>query len=552
MSALLVLSGCYDGDSSANGGGAGGDASDGAGGTEGSVPEGVDASDFPAPLAPRLNDAQYRYTLLDVLGLELTEAEAQLLPRDVPTEGAYSTSVDGQFFNTQYVLAYAKIARALSERLEPSSLLTTFGDCTGTDAACLEAFVTGLGLRLFRRPLSESEIGGYLDLAASITASDATSEADVVRGLLQTMLQAPYFLYRIESEADAEPDTLEQVDGYELASRLSYFLWQSAPDDELLAFAADAERQGGYAIADVESQVARMMSDPRYARSRRMFWGDYSLASVSTFGSAEAALAEELRESLLATFERLSGVDAPAQPLSAIFDTTEVVMTGAVAELAGASPKAAELAVYADDEMEERLGVITHPGFIAAMGTTSFVGRGVFMTKRLLCQRTGSPPADTTTTERIMETEQQTADMTPREASEFRFGLEPACLACHQQFEPISYAFERYDLHGRFTTADEQGRPLYSDGTLPPFGERPEITFATAPELLGKLAEVPELHACFVENMMEYATGSEHRPSELLRDDATARFEAEGLTFDALVRAVATNPRITLKRMAAP
>jgi hypothetical protein len=182
------------------------------------------------------------------------------------------------------------------------------------------------------------------------------------------------------------------------------------------------------------------------------------------------------------------------------------------------------------------------------MGTTSFVGRGRVLTERLLCQRTHPPPSDENTASRIMETEMDTAGMTPRQASEFRFGLEPICLSCHTQFEPIAYGFERYDQTGRYTPTDAEGRELFSDGTLPAMPGRPEIAFASAPDLLAQLAELESTQRCFVENMMEYGSGANVEHAEAFVDEALGDFTDGGLRFDALVEAVATNQRLTLTR----
>jgi hypothetical protein len=138
--------------------------------------------------------------------------------------------------------------------------------------------------------------------------------------------------------------------------------------------------------------------------------------------------------------------------------------------------------------------------------------------------------------------------MTPREASEFRFGLEPVCLSCHTQFEPIAYAFERYDMTGRHTLTDEQGRDLFSDGALPPYGDRGELAFASAPELLQQLAERPEIRRCMVENMTEYAWGARPVDAPEFVLESLGHYEDEGQTFDALVRAVASSERISLLR----
>ena len=527
-----------------------GDGSSGTGATGESTggepePEDVPEGSVPEPLVPRLNDTQYGYAMEDILGASLSEQERDLIPRDIPVGSKYSTTVQGQFFSAQYVLAYANVARTIVDRVGSDALLQRFGDCSLGDDGCLEAFIDDLGRRTHRRPLTDDQRALYLDLAAAIE-TDATAD-DAVIGVAEAMLQSPHFLYRIEDETTGQPGAVYQVDGYELASRLSLFLWQSVPDEGLLDFAAAYDPDDEEAL---RAEVDRMLADPKFARSRRQFWGDYSLASIAGFSTADPEVREELRESLRATFDHLSGADGPAEDLASLFTGTDLMMTPAVAEIAGAASKGEGMQLYTTDEADTRHGVLSHPAFFAAMGTTSFVGRGVFLTERLLCQHILPPPSDPATADAIMDTAMQTEDLTPREASEFRFGLEPVCLSCHTQFEPVAYAFERYDMVGRYGLTDDAGRALFADGNLPPYLERPEVPFEDAEQLFEGLAELDSTYVCLVENMMQYATGFSAANAEDSVLEGKESFEAEGRTFDALVRAVAENAQVTYKRTA--
>lgn len=546
FSGLLALAGCYSGGALDEDGGSDGTGEDGDSGGEDGGTVDIDPASLPKPLATRLTDVQLRFTVLDLFDEELTEQELTLLPRDVPIEGAYSTSSDAQGFGSQHVLAYAKIARALTERMDLAELQMEFGGCQGLDDACLDAFIDELGLRMFRRRLLEEEHQAFVDLSTEIDSFPGAEADDVVAGIVQAMFQSPQFLYRLEDETKNDPDTVRRADGYELASRLSYFLWQSTPDPELLAFAAGTDGNGALDLDGMGAQVERMIADQKFGRARSLFWGDYSLASTSSFGTDDPELAAELQESLVASLEHISGASGAPQSLSAVFNGSELVMGPAVAALAGAESLGPGMQVYDTSLTEERLGIVTHPAFIAAIATTSFVGRGVFMSERLLCQHVGSPPAEFS--EEIMSTAQSTEGMTPREASEFRFELEPICQSCHFQFEPIAYGFERYDMQGRFTLVDDQGRDLYSDGTLPPFGDRPEIEFETPQELLEALGDDPSVFRCFVENMAEFGTGHRAVWSGEFLNDATDSFNADDSTFDALVRSIADGEQITYIR----
>lgn len=502
-------------------------------------------SGVPTPILMRLTDQQYTNTIQDILGVTLNASERETLVRDYPTEAHYSTNAESQVFNAQYVLAYANVARSVTERLNPEALLSDFGDCNQENADCKRAFVQGLGLRLFRRPLTADEETLYITLSDDVSAFDGATFDDGVIAIAQAMLQAPDFLYRVEDETTGELETQREVNGYEFAARLSYFLWQSAPDDALLAFAAGPEGDGVIDWDALPGEVDRMMADPRYARSRELFWDDYTLASTASFASVSPEIGAEMRDSLLTTLNHFSGVGGEARPLNELFVTDELWMTPAVAELAGVSSPRAGMALYTEADLFDRIGLLTHPGFIAAMGTTSFVGRGVFMSKRFLCIPPLVPPSTSSATQRIAETAAETEELTPREASVFRFGLEPACQGCHEIFEPIAYAFERYDLSGRYTTRDDDDRLLFTDGVLPAGDWGDEVVFDDVFDLMDGLAWSPGVERCMVQNMLEYSTGHDVRNAHAAIDAAYEQFVAEGRTFDALMRAAALDPQLS-------
>ncbi|MBX2803050.1 MAG: DUF1588 domain-containing protein [Myxococcales bacterium] len=495
------------------------------------------------PIAARLSDVQFRNTLFDVLGVTLTEQEEGWLPRSEVLPGRYQSDVTAQSFADEFVVGYARIARSVAERLDGDGLLAELAGCSDTGDDCLSRFVDALGLRLFRRPVTLEEQAIYLALVDAIRDSAHPTDGLVIEGLMQAMLQAPSFLYRLEAER-IEPG-VRVISGWELGARLASFLWLSAPDEELLEFAAGPAGDGVFDREALPLQVERMLADPRFERAIRAFWGDYSLVSTASFSTVPADTAEDLRASMLASFAGLSSADDP-EPLSSLFDGTRFVLTGRVAELIDVAPSEQGLAVY--DDVPDRLGLVTHPAFLAAIGTTSFVGRGTFLSERLLCEHVIAPPSDDDTSTRIEETELATVSLTPREASAFRFSLEGPCYACHIRFEPIAYAFERYDVNGRYTLTDAEGRALFSDGELPEDGERAAIPFDSAPVLLRALSDEPSVRRCLAENVFEFASGASARGAGAFLDDAATQIESPRSSFRDLVRAAATSPRLTMSR----
>src|SRR5262249_49666051 len=131
----------------------------------------------------------------------------------------------------------------------------------GNEAACTAQFIQTLGKRAYRRPLSADEVDRYTALfAVARSTGDFASGVSLV---IRAMLQSPYFLYRVElgaAGAQPEPDGAVPLSQYEVASRLSYFIWDSMPDDRLLA-AADANQLGD--PKRVAELVRQMLTDPK-------------------------------------------------------------------------------------------------------------------------------------------------------------------------------------------------------------------------------------------------------------------------------------------------
>jgi hypothetical protein len=512
--------------------------------------------DAPAllPLAARLTKAQLKNSIADVLGVTVDAAKLAELPADFINETGFETAVEGQALSFNHVLAFSSIAWSVAQQLDVAQSAQAVAQCADTAAACTSKLVPALGLKLFRRPLAASELQRFEALATSLVAIPGASFEQVYRGLVSAMLQSPQFLYKLEGETVGTAGMSRLTTGYELASRLSFYLWQSAPDDQLLAFAAQVDAAGGVIDqAALGAQVTRMAADPvRLARARETFWGDYTHASTASFQEAGAELGPELRQSVLATFNRLSGEGAPEAPLQSMFTATNMMLTPKVAELLGAPSMGEGLQAYDTSAMPQRAGLLTHPGFIAAVGSTSFVGRGLILTGRVLCRGVTTPPPGIEA--EIKMAMAGTAGLTPKGASEFRFGLGGACVACHKTFEPVAYAFERFDINGKYAETDNMMRPLYTQGYLQDGGGGVIGEYQGVPELMALLAASEETSKCFVSNMFEFASGRKPASSTDVAavNAAHTTFSTEGGAFSHLLRSVALSPALQGIKVLAP
>ncbi len=533
------------------------------------MPVDVDAPSVREGLAGRLTASQYDNVVLDVLGVTLQPDErdpSELgVPRDRNSTGLFSNGADGQPAADAYPLAFGRLAARVAARSD-LSWLSASAACEVMDAACAGAFVAELGLRLFRRPLTERERSSFVVLALAL-ADEGLSADDARRGVLEALLQSPHFLFRLERETDGEPGTDRALDGFELAARLSFFLWDSAPDDELLADAAAGTLGADDAAWPVvERQIERMLADPKARRMTRGFVNDFAEVNRAAFVGLTPELQRDLVESLVASVETHLWEDQ--RGFDELFTTTQMVFTPDVATHIGLTPSGEGLRRYDVSGLPQRVGWLTHPGFIAGFGEGqegSIVHRGITLMVRLLCRQPIDVPV--ALAPEVASFNEEHADLTERERSEQRQRMalpvseggqgNPSCWSCHSQFEPLAYAFDRFDAAGRYRgEVDAEGRPLPIDGWLTddldvPEAERPR--YAEMAQYMELLAASPVVQRCTAEHFLSLATGR----AASLQERAFAASVAEdyasaGGTLPEIVKAVVRSHLFRKQRVSEP
>jgi hypothetical protein len=341
------------------------------------------------------------------------------------------------------------------------AVFTQAPPCAPTEADCAVGAVLALAPRAFRRPLRAEERQPLLDLLAEVLAE--TGDAEVaLRVVYQVILQDPRFLYLVETSP--EPLTaaapLPPLDGSQLASRLSYFLWGTLPDEALTQAAARGELD----TADgVEAHAWRMLEDPRAEDALLDFyrgWLEWDAVLQMRISPEHYPLwTEDLRPGLLRESETFvlnvwRGDDASLRGLlldrSVEADPTVALVYG-VPEGPGQLPA------------DQRAGLLSRSGWLMphALNTVpSPIRRGVWVLERLLCTSLGSPPADVMLTNGLRYGTQGTN----RDRFEAHTS-DPACAGCHLIIDPIGFAFENYDSIGSWRDLDN-GRPVDARGEL--------------------------------------------------------------------------------------
>jgi len=478
-------------------------------GSTGDAPAGDVAS---GPTGLRLlTPTQYRNSLIDVLG-------------DVaaPAVGQWRSSI---------AAAQGGVAAAGVEDYEEAALAVTseiFGDaskrmqltgCTPTasaDDACVRAVITAIGRRAWRRPLDDEELARWTGV---VTSTAALVEGDAWLGLQYAtagLLQSPNFLYRVELGTPVSPDDplLVRLDGYELASRLSYLVWNTTPDDALLDASAAGELDDD---AGIEVQIDRLFASPRATDGMVQLFVDMLDLDALLYLQKDAALVPAFTPTIgPAMREEMVRVIADTvieqRDYRRLLDTTEGHVDAELAALYGI--QGTFDASFAPTPLPAgRGGLLTLAGFLAinsGEASTSPTIRGLTVRRMVMCQDIPPPPPDV---EADLPEPGDGTPTTKREQLEQHVS-DPTCAACHGFMDPMGLALEHFDALGGWRETD-QGL------AIDPSGDLDGAPFADAVALGSLLAEHPQTGDCVVRNLYRYATGHIEQPNEQAVIDLT-------------------------------
>ncbi len=488
----------------------------------------------------RLTSAQYANVIRDIVGPEIV-----LPPRlEADTDVGGLLEVGGGL-NTisargveQYEAAAYSIAEQALAHPDVRARILPCEPVAAVDTACATAFVNAFGHRAFRRPLLavESEL---LVEVASLAATTLGSFDDGVVYAMAAMLQSPSFLFRTEI-GDEDPDApgWRRLGGYEIASRLSFFFWNTTPDPALLEAAANGALDTDEGIA---AEIDRLLEDPRIYDGVRAFFSDMlrlrALDSLDKdpeiFVHMSAELGASAREETLLGIEHLVfDLDGDYRDL---LTTRTAFLDRRLAAIYDLPAPARE--GFAEQQLPEaglRRGLLGQVSFLAANAhatTSSATLRGKFIREVLLCAAIPPPPANANTA--LPEPTEDAITLRDRVSVHMR---SPSCRGCHQLMDPLGLAFENFDGIGRYR--DTEGG-VFIDAT----GDLAGVPFDDASQLAELLHDHPDVPRCLVRTMYRYANGRVEVSGETepLRE-LTRTFEAEGYRVPAMMRAVAGHP----------
>lgn len=451
----------------------------------------------PSPVR-RLTRLEYDNTVHDLLGVDLKLGAA--FPADQTIHG-FDNNVAG--LTVTPVLAEQYMAAA--EKLAPLVItkVKALGGCTAAamgETACAKQIATRFARRAFRRPATDEQIESLMTAYAA--RREATFDSGI-ESLTQLVLQSPYFLYRVELGGIATDDpALLRLDDHDVASRLSYLLWNTMPDDALFA-AADAGKLA--TKEEIAEHARRMIKDPRaraaVANFHRQWMELDHLEEIPKdpkiypdFDAVRADLATET-----ATFlDQVFWTDGRVETL---FTAPYTFANARLASLYGLPAPTGSGFVKVATDPSKRVGILLQPSvqsLHAIAYESSPIYRGKFVREKILCHELSPPPENLVVIPPEVDPTKSTRERYTQHSAD------AACRGCHQMMDPLGFGFEHYDGMGRWR--DKEGtHAIDARGEL--ISTDIDGTFDGAVDLSKRLAKSPQVSGCVVTHWFRFAYG---------------------------------------------
>lgn len=473
-----------------------------------------DATPKPEPtpeiqLAPahmrRLLSRQYVNAVRDLFG---DSAAAVAAPaNDIAAQGFEAIGASTHAISAGAVHQYESSARAVAAAARESGSFSAYYTCSpdsAADEACFRSYVKKVGLHVFRRPLADDEIDQWTAVAMTAAQDpELGTFEDGLEWVAAGMLQSPNFLYQIDIGREGSSEMNRRLDGYEMATRLAFFLTDTTPSASLLEKAKDGDLDSA---SGVRTAAKKLLESPAAKSALRGMYAERFLVrdvgglqkDADTFPGWSDAVATSLQEeALLLLDEVVWEQDADwKEMLTAEFayvDANTAPIYGVEAPSVGF--------VRTDLPVEQgRAGILTQGAtmsLLAHPATTSPTRRGKFIQERLLCNPISPPPPDVDTS---LPPDPPTGHITMRERLQ-QHQEDPNCASCHVQMDNAGLALEHFDAIGRWR-ADDGGLAIDDSGELPGLG-----TFDGARGLGEFLKTQPKVDRCMALSLFRHGLG---------------------------------------------
>jgi hypothetical protein len=499
----------------------------------------------------RLTHSQYNHTVRDLLGDHIQPADS--FPKEDFVIG-FKNQLETQGISPLQAEAYSKAAERLARTAfrggDPHGLIPRKPE-SPTDAVCVNEFVRTFGKKAFRRPLSDSEVRLYSGLFLE-EAGRTRNFGDGASMVVEVMLQSPHFLFRVERGARS-PDAQ-----FEIANRLSYFLWDTMPSDDLLRAAERGELATG---KQIQAAAQRMLADPRAQDAMDEFlaqWMRFDRVLDATrdrrrFREFNPEVAAAMVEETRRLFNHLVWRD---QNFMEFFTASYTFVNPVLARLYGLPVPDQEFAKVEYPADSGRSGVLGHGSFLVLTSKpaeTSPTARGLFVRNHFLGQEIPPPPAGVNT---VLPNLTENTPMTNRQRLSIHLNSE-SCAGCHNLIDPIGLGFEQYNAIGAFQKKmvlqfsggrGDEGRArrtTIKELDVDPSGYIQGIEgseFSTPRELGRLLAESKTCQKAIVKQLFRYAFGRQETVNDqLLIEALLVKFRDSGFRIRELMVALVSS-----------
>ena len=485
----------------------------------------------------RLTEQEYRNSIADIFGKEI-EVRGSFEPtkRTGGLEAASTallsvTPVGLESFNKMA----GDIAAQVTAEKYRAKLPCTPQDTKAPDDACAREILSHYGLLLFRRPLTAAELENPVGLVHGLTERTNDFYAGLQYGL-SMLLQLPDFLFRKEvaiPSADGKSGTL---DSYSRATRLSFLMWNTTPDAELLRAAGNGEFNTS---AELAKQVDRLIASPRLEVGMRAFFDD--MLELDTFDTVSkdsllypkwgSAMATSAREETLRTVISLMLHDNG--DIRDLMTTRQTYIDRRLAMLYGvAFPFTGDWVKYEFPAESGRSGILTQISMLSMFshpGRSSPTKRGVAINEIFLCSPTPVPPNNVD----FSVVNNPNSSMKTLRERLMAHATNPTCAACHQRSDPVGLSLEAFDTIGGYRTT-ENSEPINVSATIQGH------TFSGAQGLGQYMHDNPRYPACVARKLYSYSRGLKSSSVDDFQD-AYKAFQNSGFRLRALLKSMAVS-----------
>jgi hypothetical protein len=500
-------------------------------------------------LLRRLTHSQYNNTVRDLLG-DYSRPADRFPPEDFVNgfRNQFRTQGMPPLLTEAYGAAAEKLALNAFRAGDVNGLVPC-RPSSARDVKCRDEFVRTFGLRAFRRPLDEAEVERYTRLF-NTQATKSGRFLEGARVVVEAMLQSPKFLFHVEGGSDG------RFRDYALASRLSYFLWDTMPDQRLFDAAATGELRtaGGLervARSMLEQPLAKQAVDEFFAEWLRF---DRTLGSVKDRRRYPEFTPELAAMMVQETRLLLGNLVWSDRSFMEAFTAEYSFLNSDLASVYGLPAPAGEFELVRFPASAHRAGLLGQASFLSSNAgpvETSPTARGIFIREQLLCQHVPNPPPGVNT-----DVPAPTPDRPLPRRQRMQAHVEsPTCATCHRLMDPIGFGLENYDGIGRWREREaiefEENRRGSPGRTVElPIDASGEIAGLanggfTEPKQIGRLlAESRACQECIVKQVFRYAFGRLETPSdrETVRT-VSATFRESGFRFKELLVALVRSPQ---------